>query len=97
MTETSIALAGILVGILGANLAGLLFKKSTFQLTGNSILGVFGSVLLIKSLGRLGFDPVSIMQTGELNTLLWIFHLVVSLTGGFCAVLMAKKILTKFK
>ena len=82
MTDTLISLISILIGIIGANLMGFLYKKYSFGLTGNMIAGVFGSILCIKSLGRLGFDPVSIMESGNTNLLLFGLNCVVSFFGG---------------
>jgi uncharacterized membrane protein YeaQ/YmgE (transglycosylase-associated protein family) len=67
MTNTLMALISIMIGIFGANLTGFLFKKYSFELVGNSIAGVFESILIIKSFGRLDFDPFSIMETGSTN------------------------------
>lgn len=96
MTETSISLLSIFFGILGAILSGALLKKYSLGLTGNAIAGVFGSSLLIKSLGRLGFDPVSIIQGGSVNGWLLLLNLLTATTGGFLAVFFTKKILTKY-
>lgn len=92
MTETSISLLSIICGIAGAILTGLLFKKYSLGLTGNAILGVFGSILLIKSVGRLGIDPVSIMQTGSVDSSLLALNIVTSTFGGFIAVMITSKI-----
>ena len=51
MTETLISLLSILLGIVGANSTGFVFKKYSFGVVGNTIAGVFGSILLIKSFG----------------------------------------------
>ena len=92
MTETIISLFSILIGIIGANLTGYFFKKYSFGITGNTIAGVFGSIFLIKSAGRLGFDPVSIMNTGSVDYLLLSINLIVSFLGGVMAVILAKKL-----
>ncbi len=67
MTTTLISLISILIGIIGANTIGFVLKKYSFGIIGNTIAGVFGSVFLIKSLGRLGFDPVSITNSTNIN------------------------------
>lgn len=90
MTETLISLFSILVGIAGANLTGYLFKKYSFGLTGNTIAGVFGSIFLIKSIGRLGFDPVSILHNGEPDLFLFFLNILVSFLGGALAVIFVK-------
>lgn len=92
MTETLISLVSILTGIVGANLTGFLYKKYSFGLVGNSIAGVFGSIFFIKSLGKLGFDPISIMQQGSVNHRLFILNMIVSFFGGVIAVILIKKI-----
>ncbi len=92
MTQSIIALLSILAGIIGANLFGKFFRKYSFGIIGNTISGVFGSVLFIKSLGRLGFDENSIMETGEANMLLLIVNIAVSVIGGGIAVFIAATI-----
>ena len=82
MTQTLISLISIFVGIIGANIAGLIFKKYSFGLIGNTIAGVFGSIFFIKSFGRLGFDPFSIMKPGTYNITLLTINILVSLFGG---------------
>ncbi len=97
MTDTLIALISIIIGIIGANTVQLFSKKYTFDIIGNSIAGVFGSVFFIKSLGRLGFDPVSIMQSGTINIYLFILNAIVSLIGGIIAVILIKKLANKIR
>lgn len=94
MTETLISLVSILVGIVGASLTGYLYKRYSFGLVGNSIAGVFGSIFFIKSLGKLGFDPISIMQQGSVNYSLFILNMIVSFFGGVIAIILIKKIKT---
>lgn len=95
MTQTIISLLSILAGIIGANITGKIFKKYSFGIIGNTISGVFGSIVLVKSLGRIGFDPNSIMESGEVNVLLFTVNIVVSLFGGGIAVFIANKINNK--
>ena len=92
MTTTLISLISILIGIIGANTVGFVLKKYSFGSIGNTIAGVFGSVFFIKSLGRLGFDPVSILQTGNVNSTLFIVNLMVSFFGGIIALVLLKKL-----
>ena len=92
MTQSIIALLSILAGIIGANLFGKYFKKHSFGIIGNTISGVFGSILFIKSFGRLGFDENSIIETGEVNMMLLVLNIAVSLIGGGIAVFIAAKI-----
>lgn len=93
MTETTLSLIGIVAGIVGANLVGLFFKKHSLGLTGNTIAGVFGSILFLKSIGRLGVDPVSIMQTGQVNVGLLVISLLLSTLGGSAMVFVVKRIM----
>ena len=95
MTGTLISLISILIGIISANLFGKLFKKYTFGFKGNTLIGVFGSVLLIKSFGRLGFDPWSIMNDGDFDGLLLTINLLVSALGGVFGLMVAKIIYNK--
>ncbi len=92
MTETLIALISIVIGIIGANFTGKRFAKFDLGFTGNTLAGVFGSIFLIKSIGRLGFDPVSVMRSGNVDILLLMINFMVSFIGGSAAVVFAKKI-----
>ena len=92
MTHTLISLLSILMGIIGANGAGYFFKKYSFGLTGNTIAGVFGSILLIKTFGRFGLDPKFILQTGTVDYLLLISNFFVSVLGGAIALLVIFKL-----
>lgn len=92
MTATLISLISVLIGIIGANITGYIFKKYTFGFIGNTIAGVFGSIFIIKSLGRLGFDPNSIMQSGNVNFGLFVLNVVMSFFGGAIAVILIYKI-----
>jgi uncharacterized membrane protein YeaQ/YmgE (transglycosylase-associated protein family) len=95
MTDTLIALISIFVGIVGANISGLVLKKYTFGFIGNTIAGVFGSIFFIKAFSRFGFDPVTIMQTGEPNHILFIVNIIVSFFGGILFVILLKKVKLK--
>ncbi len=95
MTETLISLVSILIGIIGANITGFIFKKYSFGVTGNTIAGVFGSIFLIKSFGRLGFNPLFIMQNGTFNTSLLIINCIVSFFGGSFAVILISMLKSK--
>jgi hypothetical protein len=86
VTLTVISLLSIVLGILGANLFGLLKPRITLGFIGNTIAGVFGSIFFIKSFGRLGFNPQAIMSTGEANYYLLILNLLISIFGGLLAV-----------
>ncbi|WP_299251786.1 hypothetical protein [uncultured Lacinutrix sp.] len=92
MTDTLISLISILIGIIGANSTGYALKKYSFGLIGNTIAGVFGSIFLIKSFGRLGFNPFSIMENGAFHLWLFIINCIVSFLGGALAVILIKKL-----
>ncbi|WP_341214575.1 hypothetical protein [uncultured Wocania sp.] len=92
MTGTLISLISIFIGILTANLFGYFRKKYTFGLTGNTLIGVFGSILLIKTFGRVGFDPWSIMKFGNFNSFLLTINLLVSAIGGIVGLISIKLI-----
>jgi len=92
MTATLISLISIFIGIIGANVTGYFFKKNSFGIIGNTIAGVFGSVFLIKLFGRLGFDPMSIMQLGHVNYNLFIINSIISLLGGVISAILVSKL-----
>ncbi len=95
MTETLISLISILIGIIGANITGFILKKNSFGVIGNTIAGVFGSIFLIKAFGRLGFDPLSIMQNGTFNSLLFSINSIISFLGGVLGLIAIKFIKRK--
>ncbi|VAW17081.1 hypothetical protein MNBD_BACTEROID03-2070 [hydrothermal vent metagenome] len=95
MTDTLISLISILIGIIGANLIGYIFKKYSFGIIGNTIAGVFGSIFLIKSFGRLGFDPILIMKSGSVDIELFVLNALVSFCGGVIAVVLIKRLRNK--
>ncbi len=92
MTQTIISLLSILMGIIGANIFGEIFKKYSLGIVGNTIARVFGSIFFIKSFGRLGFDTKSIIETGEIDIILLTVNVLLSLIGGGIAVVIANKI-----
>jgi uncharacterized membrane protein YeaQ/YmgE (transglycosylase-associated protein family) len=92
MTETLISLLSILLGIIGANSTGFFFKKYSFGIVGNTIAGVFGSILLMKTFGRLGFNPLSILENGTFNGFLFSVNCIVSLLGGVFGLIVIKLI-----
>ena len=95
MTETLISLLSILIGIIGAIIIGLIYKKYSFGIVGNTIAGVFGSIFLIKSFGRLGFNPQSIIQNETFNGLLFSINCIVSFLGGALGLILIKIISNK--
>lgn len=95
MTGTLISLISIFIGIIAANLFGYVKKKYSFGFTGNTLIGVFGSIFLIKSFGRLGFDPWSIMNDGDFDGLLLAINLLVSGIGGVVGLIVIKLIKNK--
>ena len=92
MTATLISLISILFGIIGANTTAIIFKKYALGSVGNTISGVFGSILFIKSFGRLGFDPFTIIQSENVNFSLLFLNLLVSFLGGVIALILIKKL-----
>ncbi|WP_299800194.1 hypothetical protein [uncultured Maribacter sp.] len=96
MTGTLISLISILIGIIAANVFGNLKKKYSFGFTGNTVIGVFGSILFIKTFGRLGFNPWSIMNNGDFDGFRLTINLVVSAIGGVLGLIIAKKVYQKF-
>ena len=48
MTDTLMSLISVFIGILGGHSSGFIFKKQSSGVIGNTIAGVFGSVLFIK-------------------------------------------------
>ena len=92
MTATLISLISIFIGIIGANSTGYVFKKYSLGIIGNTIAGVFGSIFFIKSFGRLGFDPQSIMQLGSISYSLFFINAIVSFFGGGIAVILISKL-----
>lgn len=87
MIASFISLISILFGIIGAIGVGWLYKEKSSGITGDTIIGVFSSVLFIKSFGRLGFDPNYIMASGVVDYWLLAINLAVSLIGGAVGVL----------
>lgn len=92
MTDTLISLISILVGILGAYLTAFVWKRFSFGLIGNTIAGVFGSILIIKSFGRLGFDPSAIMNKGQVDWCLFFMNMIASLGGGALSIVILKEL-----
>jgi len=95
MTSTLIALLSVFVGIIAANLMGFFYKKYSFSLIGNTLVGVFGSIFFVKAFGRLGFDPWTIMQDGTFHAHLFIINVLVSMFGGIIGLVLLKTILLK--
>ncbi|NIJ45084.1 hypothetical protein FHR24_001523 [Wenyingzhuangia heitensis] len=82
MTETLISLLSILFGILGAVVFGKLKPKYSLGFTANSIIGVFVSIFILKSFGRLGFAPNNIVSLTKIHYLLLMLNLSVSCISG---------------
>ncbi len=97
MTDSLISLISITAGIVGANLFGMIKEKNSLGLVGNTMAGVFGSILFIKSFGRLGFDPSHIMTLGRTNWSLFFINLAVSFSAGLGSVFMLKKLKTSIE
>ena len=95
MTGTLISLISIFIGIIGANVFGYVKTKFSFGFTGNTLIGVFGSIFLIKSFGRLGFDPWSIMNNGDFDAFRLVINMIVSALGGIMGLVLVKYIYRK--
>lgn len=95
MTGTLISLISVFIGIIAANLFGYFKKKYSFGLIGNTLIGVFGSIFLIKSFGKLGFDPWSIMKDGDFDSFRLAINMTVSALGGVLGLVIAKMIYNK--
>lgn len=95
MTATLISLISIVIGIIAANTIGLILKKYSMGIIGNTIAGVFGSILIIKLFGRIGIDPKSIIQLGHVNLNLFVLNAIVSFCGGAIAVILISKLNNK--
>ena len=92
MTATLISLISVFVGIIAGILTGIIFKSKSIGLIGNILAGVFGSIFFIKSIGRLGLDPVSIIESGNVNTYLLIGNFTISFLGGMVGVIIGNKL-----
>ncbi|HFS66767.1 MAG TPA: hypothetical protein ENK67_00975 [Flavobacteriia bacterium] len=90
MTTTLIALISVAIGILSANIFILFYKKYNLGITGNTLVGVFGSIFFIKAFGRMGFDPFSIVKTGSVDILLLIVNFLISALGAIIFVILFK-------
>ena len=95
MTHTLISMISIFVGIAGAYILVLLKKEFSLGFTGNTIAGIFGSIFFIKLFSRLGFGPFAIMETGELNVLLFSINITVALLGGAIGLILARLVINK--
>ncbi|NMH85980.1 hypothetical protein [Flavivirga algicola] len=95
MTDTLISLISIVCGIIGSNISGYIFKTYTLGIIGNTIAGVFGGIFFIKALGKFGFGPKSIIQSGDVYFSLFALNLFISFVGGAIAVILIHKLKTK--
>ena len=95
MTGTLISLISIFIGIIAANVFGYFKKQYSFGFTGNTLVGVFGSIFLVKSFGRLGFNPWSIMENGTFHSSLFIINCLVSVLGGVIGLIVTKSVSKK--
>jgi hypothetical protein len=95
MTDTLISIISIFVGMIGANILAVFFTKYSLQFIGNTIVGIFGSIFFIKIFSRLGFDPMTIMKTGNVNIVLFSINMLVSFFGGVLGLIFAKLMIAK--
>ncbi len=97
MTLTVLALISIAFGILGAVLYGVIYSRHSLGLIGNTITGVFGSVFVVKSFGRMGFNPQAILGSGDTDTSLLLLNILISTLSGALAVYFGAFLKKKFK
>lgn len=97
MTETLISLISILTGIITTNLFGYFKKNYAFGLIGNTITGVFGSILILKSFGRLGFNPWAITRNGNFEVDLFLLNIIISAIGGILGLIFIRLMTNKLK
>ncbi len=95
MAGTLISIISVFIGIISAHLTGYFFKNSSFGFTGNTLVGVFGSIFLVKSFGRLGFDPWAIVANGTFHSSLFIINCLVSALGGVLGLFFIKWVYVK--
>lgn len=88
MTETTISLLSIITGIVAIYLFVYVTKHNNLSFTANTIIGVFGSILFIKSFGRFGFTPTDIVQQHQIHYSLLLLNLVISAIGAVCMFLL---------
>jgi len=92
MTATLISLISVFMGIIAGILTGIIYKKRSNGIIGDILAGVFGSIFFIKSIGRLGLDPMSIVASGKINLYLFCGNMLLSIIGGIIGVFAANKI-----
>lgn len=97
MTDTLLALISIVTGLISANIFGFYRKKYALGLIGNTISGIFGSILFIKIFGRLGFGPTAIMKTGNTDYLLLSVNILFSILGGIIGLILAHALKNKIE
>ena len=95
MTGALISIISVFIGIISANLTGYFHRNSSFGFTGNTLVGVFGGIFFVKTFGRLGFDPWSIMANGTFHSSLFIINCLVSALGGVLGLLFIKWVYVK--
>ena len=94
MNPSLIALLSIVFGILGGQLYAHRVRW-TMDLLWNTSAGVFGSILCIKIVGRLGFNPSSIVNQDSLVLLM--INLTFSFLGGILGVILLRIFREKMK
>ncbi|HIP37300.1 MAG TPA: hypothetical protein EYG85_10645 [Crocinitomix sp.] len=91
MTPSLLALLSIFFGIISANVFALIKPKYSFNLIGNTIVGVFGSIFFVKTFGRLGFSISSIVNSDK-GGLLFGINITISIIGAIIFLILLKKI-----
>ena len=97
MTQTLLSLISIVIGISAANTTGYMYTKYSLGIIGDTIAGVFGSIFMIKTFGRLGFEPSAISPDGSFHFFLFIINLIVSYIGGVLGLVVIKLLEKKIK
>lgn len=93
MTETSISLLSILVGIVAALLFAKLKPIYSLGFAGNCIVGVFGSILFIKVFGRLlNLAPDAVVLENGIHLLKLTANLLLSALGGLLGLYIAHRL-----
>lgn len=90
MTPSFLALLSIAFGIIGTNLFSIFYKKFSFELIGNTIVGVFGSIFFVKMFGRLGFSINDVTHSQHF-VLLFTLNICISILGGIIFLILTNK------
>lgn|GEM_PF-713767 len=95
MIESLFSLLSVTFGIIGALGFAQLKKKYSSGLVANTIVGVFGSILMVKTVGKLGFDPRAITAQHTIHLTPLLINVMVCLISGAGALYLLAKIRAK--